>query len=228
MHLTAAHLKTARLRAGWSQHEAAGRLGVSQPYYSQMESGSRPVPDSLALRAVRRLGVSPAALPLPSLSAQTVPPGPEELASALGRLGYAGFAHLGKRGKLLNPALLVATALAHSDLDVRLVEALPWVLATFHDLDWPWLVAQCRLLNTQNRLGYLVSLARQLAPPSVGSDLDEVLAELERSKLAAEDTLCRESMPEAERKWVRKHRSPEAAHWALLTTLAKDQLTYAA
>jgi len=226
--MNAAHLKAARLKAGWSQHDAAARLGVSQPYYCQMESGSRPVPGSLALRAVRRLEVSPAALPLPPLSPQPAPVEPKELASALGRLGYEGFAHLGKRGKTVNPALLVATALAYFDLEVRLVEALPWVLGTFHDLDWAWLVAQCRLLNAQNRLGYLVSLARQLAPPGADRRLDEVLGELERSKLAAEGTLCRESMTEPERNWVRKHRSSEAADWSLLTTLTKEQLTYAA
>jgi len=49
---------------------------------------------------------------------------------------------------------VVAAALAHSDLDVRIVEALPWVLAVFRDLDWGWLIAQCRLVNLQNRLGY--------------------------------------------------------------------------
>jgi transcriptional regulator with XRE-family HTH domain len=226
--MNAVHLKTARLKAGWSQHEAAARLGVSQPYYCQMESGARPVPGSLVRRAVRRLQVSPVALPLPPLSPQPVPVEPKELASAVGRLGYAGFAHLGKGGKMLNPALVVEAALAHSDLEVRLVEALPWVLATFYELDWAWLVAQCRLVNAQNRLGYVVSLARQLAQPGARRVLEGVLEKLGRSRLAAEGTLCRESMTEPERNWVRKHRSPEAAHWAILTTLTKEQLTYAA
>jgi transcriptional regulator with XRE-family HTH domain len=226
--MKAVQLKTARLKAGWSQHQAAARLGVSQPYYCQLESGTRPVPDDLALRAVRRLGASPSALPLPPLSPQMVSAEPKDLASTLGRLGYGGFAHLAKHGKTANPALLVARALVHRDLDVRLVEALPWLLASFHDLDWTWLVAQCRLLNAQNRLGYLVSLARQLADPVAGRQLDEVLGELERSKLTAEGTLCRESMPEAERNWVRQHRPSEAAHWGLLTTLTKNQLSYAA
>jgi hypothetical protein len=124
----------------------------------------------------------------------------------------------------VNPALLVATALVHSDLDVRLVEALPWVLAAFQDLDWTWLAAQSRLWNTQNRLGYLVSLASQLGPPGAAGRLANVLAGLERSKLAAEGTLCRESMPEPERRWVRSHRCPEASRWSLLTTITKEQL----
>jgi transcriptional regulator with XRE-family HTH domain len=43
----AGDLKAARLNTGWSQQEATARLGVSQPYYSQMERGSRPLPARL-------------------------------------------------------------------------------------------------------------------------------------------------------------------------------------
>lgn len=133
-----------------------------------------------------------------------------------------------KAAKPMNPAFLVAAALAHADLDARLVEALPWVLSTFHDLDWDWLSAQCRLGNQQNRLGYLVSLAIKLAKPGAEAPLTKALSEMERSRLAAEGTLCRESMSAAERTWARKHRPTEAAHWNLLTTLTAGQLTHAA
>ena len=128
----------------------------------------------------------------------------------------------------MNPAFLVAAALAHADLDPRLVEALPWVLSTFHDLDWDWLSAQCRLGNQQNRLGYLVTLAMKLTKPGADADLANALSELERSRLAMEDTLCRESMPAAERTWARTHRPKDATHWNLITTLTADQLTHAA
>jgi hypothetical protein len=40
----------------------------------------------------------------------------------------------------------------------------------------------------------------------------------------AEDTLCKESMTQAERKWPRTHRSPGAEHWNLLTDLTVEQL----
>ncbi len=222
-----AQLKTARMHAGWTQEEAASRLGVSQPYYSQLEGGSRPMPGALAAMAVRKLGLSPATLPLPGLARFVTPVRPGELAAALARLGYPGFAHLPKTGRLMNPAELVARALAHDDLEPRLVEGLPWVLATFHDLDWQWLVSQCRLLDLQNRLGFLLSLADQLAKPRVAEHLREPLASLERSRLAAEGTLCREKMPDAERKWTRNARSSDAARWNLLTSLTVDQLTHA-
>ena len=226
--MVAPHLRVARQKAGLSQHEAAARLGVSQPYYSQLEGGSRPLPKDLAPVVVRKFGVSPSVLPLPELTAHWSPVAPAQLASASGALGYPPFAHLRKGVQKLNPALVVVGALAHSDLEVRIVEALPWVLATFDDLDAEWLVAQCRVLNIQNRLGYLVTLALQIKGTGASTYLESALEELKKSRLAHESTLCRESMAQAERNWVRAHRSAEATDWALLTTLSADQLNYAA
>jgi transcriptional regulator with XRE-family HTH domain len=226
--MNAEKLKTARLAGGWTQAEAASRLGVSQPYYSQLENGSRPVSGELALTAVREFRLSPVALPLPELDAHLAPLDARELAEQLARFAYPGFTHMKKAAKPMNPAFVVAAALAHADLDVRLVEALPWVLCAFHDLDWDWLGAQCRLGNQQNRLGYLVTLAMKLTKPAADADLANALSELERSRLAMEGTLCRESMSAAERTWARKHRPTDAAHWNLLTNLTADQLTHAA
>lgn len=124
----------------------------------------------------------------------------------------------------MNPALAVVGALAHADLDVRLVEALPWVLSEFPHLDAGWLAAQSRLLNLQNRLGYIVALADGGARTP---RLTQLLSGLEPSRLAGEDTLCRDSMPKAEREWVRKNRPAAAAYWRLLTTLTREQLPYA-
>ena len=226
--MVAPHLRLARQKAGLSQHEAAARLGVSQPYYSQLEGGSRPLPKDLAPVVVRKFGVSPSVLPLPELAAHWPPVAPAQLASALAGLGYPPFAHLRKRDQKLNPALVVVGALAHSDLEVRIVEALPWVLATFDDLDAEWLLAQCRVMNLQNRLGYLVALAIQVKGTGAVAHLELALEELNKSRLAHEGTLCRESMAQAERNWVRAHRSAEATDWVLLTTLSADQLNYAA
>lgn len=219
-------LRAARRKAGLSQQAAAARLKISQPYYSQLESGMRPVPVELASLVVSKLGVSPCVLPLPELSARWRETSPARLTSALAALGYAQFAHFRKTALSMNPAAVIVGALAHADLDVRLVEALPWVLSDFPDLDTDWLIAECRLLNLQNRLGYLVTLADR--PEVSVSHLSRLRLELESSRLAGEGTLCRDSMPPAERDWVRKHRSAEAEHWRLLTTLTREQLPYAA
>ena len=79
----AGNLKAARLNTGWSQQEAAARLGVSQPYYSQMERGYRPLPARLVSRAIRKLHLPSTALPMPPLATQFAPVAPHELASAL-------------------------------------------------------------------------------------------------------------------------------------------------
>ncbi len=220
-------LKQARVAAGFSQQEVALRLGVSQPYYSQMERGTRTAPKELLLTAVRKLRFSPLSLPLPDLSMQFSTAHPDALAESVGEFGYPGFAHVAQSRNLVNPAELVALSLAHTDLDTRLVEALPWVMLKFPELDWSWLIGQCRLLNLQNRLGFLLALADKLNPFGCETPLAEARHVLEESRLAAEGTLCRDSMPAAERSWVRKNRPPEAAHWNLLTTLTVEQLTHA-
>jgi hypothetical protein len=92
-----------------------------------------------------------------------------------------------------NPAELILGTLLNRDLDVRLVEALPWLLTTYPNLDW----------------------------------LSAIEDELERCRLAVEGTLCRESMPEAERCWLRSKRPTAAKHWHLLTDLTVKELNYA-
>lgn len=79
--------------------------------------------------------------------------------------------------------------LAHGDLDVRLVEALPWVLSAFPELEdcGGWLVAQCRVLNLQNRLGYVVTLADGGEVRGAAVHLRRLLGDLEASRLAGEE-----------------------------------------
>ena len=227
--MTNEQLKAGRVKAGLTQMEAAGRLGVSQPYLSQLEKGERPVTQELARLAAAVYRLPATALPIPATAAgDGVEPG--LLARQLAGLGYPGFAHLHPRKA--NPAAVVLTALLQNDLETRLAEALPWVLLTYPDLDWSWLIGQVKLQDAQNRLGFLVAVAKDLAIGKPGfqpalEHFARVEQQLERARLAREDTLCRNSMPEAERRWLQTHRSALARHWNLLTGLAADQLSYA-
>jgi hypothetical protein len=155
---------------------------------------------------------------------------PQRLARQLAGLGYPGFAHL--RSLKANPAAIVLECLLQKNLEVRLVEALPWVLLTYPDMDWSWLVRHAKLHDVQNRLGFLVALGKDLArtqPQFRGAlePLSSVEEQLERARLAREDTLCRDTMPVAERRWLEESRSPLARHWNLLTGLTADQLSHA-
>jgi hypothetical protein len=99
-------------------------------------------------------------------------------------------------------------------------------------LDWSWLVHHAKLQDAQNRLGFLVAVAKNLAADraelqSAFKQLSSVEQKLERARLAREDTLCRESMPKAERRWLEVNRSSLARHWNLLTGLTADLLSYA-
>lgn len=228
--MTHDQFKAGRLRAGLTQKEAAAALGVSQPYLSQLEMGQRPVTVELARTATALYRLPPTALPMPEPPSRGEVADAEQLARQLSGLGYPGFRHL--RPRKANPAAVVLDALLQDDLETRLAEALPWVLLTYPDLDWAWLVRNAKLHDVQNRLGFLVAVALGLCADrpefeSAFSQLSAVEPQLERARLAREDTLCRESMPAAERHWLKTHRSALARHWNLLTGLSADQLSYA-
>ncbi len=215
-----------RENAGMTQVVAARALGVSQPYLSQLEKGLRASSGALARRAAK-LYKLPAALPLAEPS-ELHKLSADDLQRKLASLGYPGFEHV--RSKTVrNPAEVVLGAVLKPDLDTRLVEALPWVLRAYTDLNWEWLRDRAKLHNAQNKLGYLVHLAGQTAGELPRRQvLSRWEKELDDARLAREGTLCRDSMPEPERKWLKANRPAAAAHWNLLTSLAAEQLSYAA
>lgn len=220
-------LKTARTTSNWTQAEAASRLGVTQAYLSMLERGSRPVSDDLVPTVLRVFALPPTARPLQAVKG--VAPGDEFFKSSLGELGYPGFAYLKSR-RLLNPAELLLLALDSEELDARVTEALPWLPFHFPNLDWAWLVSESKLKDRQNRLAYVTLLASDVAQSRGEVKLAEALrshvAGLERSRLANEDTLAKRSLSQAERKWLRSRRSPDAAHWNLLTDLKAEDLQH--
>jgi transcriptional regulator with XRE-family HTH domain len=226
-------LRTGRLAKGLSQVEAAMRLEVSQPYLAMLESGKRRLTPDLARRAVRVYGLPPTALPHSELTLLRTRTAAEALVRDLAALGYPGFTYLRPRTwRPKNPGEVLLTALAQEDLESRLVEALPWLVLTFWPLNQERLVREAKLLDLQNRLGFVVTLARRLAERRGDQPRARALRDLEtvleRSRLAREDTLCRASLPEAERRWLVEHRPAEATHWNVLTDWTVDALRYVA
>ena len=220
-------LQTARRQKGWTQQEAAHKLGVSQPYLSLLEQGRRPLTKRLLSKVQRHFDVPatelPVEVPQPNVGAQQV-------AEALGGLGYPGFVYL-KRGARWHPAQVLLAALEQSNLEARLAEALPWVVLQYPNLNWDWLLERVKVKDVQNRLGFVVALTRRLAERrsdhQTALKLSEVEQKLERARLVREDTLGRESMTTAERRWLHDKRPPDAQHWNLLTDLVPEHLPYA-
>jgi transcriptional regulator with XRE-family HTH domain len=226
-YVTGDELKNARKASAWTQTQAALRLGVTQAYLSMVERGERAVSSELASKAMEVFEVPATALPLSEYQTRTRDDG--FFQSMLGSLGYPGFAYL--RGPArLNPVEVLMEALDSDDLDSRVTEALAWLPLAYPHLNWDWLTANAKLRDRQNRLGFVVELARQAAEKGGSSQLGEELAtrvaKLEPSRLAKEDTLCRESMTHAERAWLREHRPKSAEHWNLLTDLTVEQLDH--
>jgi hypothetical protein len=132
-----------------------------------------------------------------------------------------------------NPATVLVSALLSNNLETRIVEALPWLVLQYPDLDWEWVLTEVKLRDLQNRLGFVVGLALGLAAAREDAGktvvlLSRIAARLEHARLAREDTLCRKNLSAAEREWLRKTRPPAAAHWNLLSDLRPEALPYAA
>jgi len=221
-------LRAARQSRGWTQVEAAARLGVSQPYLAMLEAGQRPLTPAVARRAMRVYRLSPVVLRPVGVPARVTG---DTLARDLAALGYPGFTHVAPRGSVRKaPAAVLLAALAQPELDARVVEALPWLLLRYWDLDPAWLVREAKLRDLQNRLGFVVSLAREVAEregdPRRLAALRALEVALEPSRLAREDTLGRAGLAEAERRWLTAHRSEAARHWNLLTDWTAEALRY--
>lgn len=224
-------LRELRRKRGWTQMEAAKRLGVSQPYLALLEVGKRRLDERLTRRAVRVYGASPAALPTSHSPVRKVED--EKLAKELAALGYPGFAYM-KGGWKRNPMEVLLTALAKPNLEARQVEALPWLVLNYPEMGVPELVSYARSENLSNKLGFVVGLARQVAERTNGpADSHRVLKlrqlekELSESRLLTEGTLCQDSLSTREKDWLRETRPEEAKYWNLLTKWRPEHLSYA-
>ena len=224
------NLKTERQRHGWGQVEAAKRLGVSQPYLAMLERGKRRLTPTLARRVVSVYGLPPAELPTTDGFTPAKGVGGQYFVEHLSRLGYPGFAYVHPHVKGRHPGEVLLTALAQESLEGRVAESLPWLVLRFWDMNSDWLMIEAKKFDLQNRLGFVVSLARQLSERSAQSDRTEALANLEssleRSRLAREDYFYRPPRNHHEREWLSQNRSDEADHWNLLSDLRPDHLQY--
>jgi len=195
-----------RKRNGLTQVGAASLLGVSQTYLSLLEKGARPLTAELRNRMKTSAGMDRQESSDDLFRAQ------------LSALGYPGFAHVTKARTRTRPDNLLMTVLAQPNADARVVEALPWVVASFkNQFDFGAMVRQAKLQNLQNRLGFVLQVS--------AVDTHEGLMatrELDRARLLQEDTLCWDSMPAATREWMRANRAPLAEYWNVLTRLRSE------
>ncbi len=220
--------RSARRNRGWTQTQAAARLGMTQAYLNYLENGKRRLTPLLVRRAATVYGLPPEVLPVDDAF---VPSETEDqrLTEMLATLGYPGFSYLRTHAVKKNPSEVLLTALAQKSLDARVAEALPWVAMKYAQPD-PWLVENARRFNLQNKLGFVVTLARRLAEKQSNDVRSRELSRLENalddSRLAKEDVFYRPLRTESEGDWLRKNRTEEAAHWNLLTDMRLEHLQY--
>jgi hypothetical protein len=201
---------------------------MTQAYLNYLENGKRRLTPLLVRRAATVYGLPPGVLPVADAF---VPSETEDqrLTEMLAKLGYPGFSYLRTHALKKNPSEVLLTALAQKSLDARVAEALPWVAIKYAQPD-PWLVENARRFNLQNKLGFVVTLARRLAEKQSNDVRSRELSRLENalddSRLAKEDVFYRPLRTESEGDWLRKNRTKEAAHWNLLTDMRLEHLQY--
>jgi transcriptional regulator with XRE-family HTH domain len=221
--------KSARLTRGWTQTQAAAHMGMTQAYLNFLENGRRRLTPDLVRRATSVYGLSPQVLPVADAVAPTETDD-QRLTELLAKLGYPGFSYLRVRTSKKHPSEVLLTALAQKSLDARVAEALPWVALKYVQADY-WLVGNARKFNLQNRLGFVVSLAKRVAEMRHEAARSIELSQLENllddSRLAKEDAFYRPPRTEGEREWLRKNRTEDAVHWNLLTDMRPEHLQYA-
>ena len=104
------------------------------------------------------------------------------------------------------------------------------IFFTFPEMDWGKLTKFAKMFDLQNRLGFVVSLACQLAVKVNDKQkfryLSEVEKSLEKSRLFNEDVLGNESLTEAEKNYLKENRPREAKHWRVLSDLSVNHLDY--
>jgi transcriptional regulator with XRE-family HTH domain len=221
-------LRSARLNKGWTQTQAAAHLGMTQAYLNFLENGKRRLTPELVRQTALVYGLSPKFLPVadPFVPLQT---DDQRLTEMLAKLGYPGFSYLRVRALKRNPFEVLLTVLAQKSLDGRVAEALPWVAMKYAQLD-SWLVENARKFNLQNKLGFVVTLARRLAEKQSNDARLRELVQLENalddSRLVKEDVFYRPLRTESEGEWLRKNRTEDAAHWSLLTDMRPEHLQY--
>ena len=230
--MTPHELKAARLKKGLVQAQVAESLGVSQSYVNLLENGERRLAPRLAHKFVSLYDLSPESLPV---SEEFVPAhtNDQRLAESLAKLGYPGFAYMRTHVPNKNPGEVLLTALGQDRLEGRVAEALPWVVMQYGHGKSNWLVEQARKFNLQNRLGFVVSLALQVAERVSDHDnntrvqsLRELRSKLDESRLVKEDVFYRPPRTDGERQWLAQNRSEEAVHWNLLSDLRSEHLQY--
>jgi hypothetical protein len=69
-------------------------------------------------------------------------------------------------------------------------------------------------------MGFLIQLVMPSSP-----EMKRAMEELDEARLLAEATFCWDSMPAPTRQWMRENRSPEAAHWNVVTRMRPEEST---
>ena len=207
-------LKLAREAVDLTQQQAAKHLSVSQAYLAMMETGSRRVTQQIGLKMMDLYRMGPTALPLRVDAVKSW--NSKSLAKAIANLGYPGFQHRAGAPRF-NPAVVLLAAISH-DVEVRVLESLPWLAVKYYDLDWEWLIREAKIRDAQNRLGLVITLGLRIAESAAQRKLREVEEALNRARLVHDHS--QNYLSEPVLGWLRRTHLSDAQCWNLLPPIS--------
>ena len=227
--MTGEELQAARKKSKLTQAGAAREIGVTQAYLSMLERGLRPMSEEVWRRAAGLYVLKPTDIPFSNYFFAADPMPDDQLAGELAALGYPGLSPQ-TSARIKNPIEVLVSALNADERPDELVEALPWLVINYSDMNWRALFYAAKVNDLQNRLGYITNLARRVAEHKGNHEVASILqkreSELEPSRLHREQTLCNESMHPEEQNWLKTNRPQEACHWRLIADLSPEHLDY--
>lgn len=236
-------LRELRKAAGLNQAHVAAKLRISQSLVSMLEGGRISLSDDLApgfarlysveVGQLREFGRSDASrLKLsesPAAAVAMASVDADALIQSLAALGYPEFKQSGKKYSA-DPSSLLLTALRQPVLARNVAEALPWV-ALSYEVEISDILIRARIHDLQNRLGYVLTLARKVAERQkdfIGrrKALSEMRMNLLPARLAREDSLCLGQAGSEEQEAARNSRPDFAVFWNMLDDFTPEDLPF--
>ena len=207
--MTGNRMQQFRQNSGWNQARLAARLGVAQAYVSMMER------EDVRCRIAWRGGAicfscRPRFCRCPDKGAGQT--GRRGLDCRESRpVGISWFQVFVQARTKTASCRASSPGIGPPAARTEASEALAWLLLQFEDLDAAWLVGEAESPDLQNRLGFTVSLARNVAhhSPEFGHrsrSLKALEEKLKPSRLANEGTFGGGEMSQGMPAWVRKNR----------------------
>ena len=154
----------------------------------------------------------------------------QEFVFRLAFIGYPGYSYLLQPFERVDtPINVLLDILSYADSELRIIEALPWIILRYCRTDFHHIVAKAQSLHVQNQLGFMVNIASRISQTSDDRVPTETLRQIEANLDNVRkdgEFLLFPIRSTVQREWIVRNREPEAKHWGVLATLKPEHIDY--